>query len=106
MGYIYLFFIIFNTSLGQVFLKQHNINNNHIISLYLIVGILLLISVPILTYLALNYLPFNIVFLSDSLSIVSVILLSSIFLDETISNNKILGSVLVISGMLLFGCLL
>jgi len=98
MGYLYLSLAIFGTSIGQLLLKKHNMQNSKI-STYLIFALLLLVSVPIFIYLSLIYISFTIVFLSDLISIIIIVILSGIFLNESISNKKILGIVFIVLGI-------
>ena len=54
IGYLYLTMAVFGTSVGQLLLKKHNMQNNKLSS-YLFFALLLLVSVPIFTYLSLQY---------------------------------------------------
>jgi drug/metabolite transporter (DMT)-like permease len=98
IGYLYLTLAIVGTSFGQLLLKKHSTIQKKI-TLYLFFSILLLISVPFLIYLSLMYISFAIVFLSDALSIILVVIISSIFLNESLNYTKIAGIILIVSGI-------
>jgi drug/metabolite transporter (DMT)-like permease len=89
---------VLGTSIGQLLLKKHNIQNNKL-SNYLFFALLLLVSVPIFIYLSLIYISFIIVFLSDALSIILVVTISNIFLKESLNKKKLIGIILIIVGM-------
>ena len=98
IGYLYLSLAIFGTSVGQLLLKKHNMQNSEI-STSLIFALLLLVSVPILIYLSLIYISFTIVFLADALSIIVVVIISNIFLSESLNRKKLIGIGLIIIGI-------
>ena len=99
-GYIFLLLLIIFTSFGQLFLKKHNMQNKKM-SYDLILSLLFLVSIPLLSYLSLIYLDFFIVFLSNSLAIVLVVLISNIFLKEHLTRKKVFGIVMILIGMLI-----
>ena len=98
IGYLYLGFAVFGTSIGQLLLKKYNMQNNRI-STYLIFALLLLVSVPVFIYLSLIYINFTIVFLADSISIILVVIISNIFLSESLNRKKLIGIGLIIIGI-------
>lgn len=99
MGYVYLMLAILSTSFGQLLLKKYNISSIKKISSILVVSILLLISVPVYTYLSLQYISFAIVFISDAISIVLVVVISNIFLKEYLNQKKLIGIVFILLGI-------
>lgn len=102
MGYLYLFCAIISTSFGQLLLKKYNCAlYKKIYSYDLIIAICLICSVPVFIFLSLKYLSFTIVFLSDALSIVLIVVISGIFLKENISLKKLLGVIFIIIGIFL-----
>jgi multidrug transporter EmrE-like cation transporter len=99
MGYVYLMLAILSTSFGQLLLKKYNIPSIKKIPSILVASILLLISVPVYIYLALQYISFAIVFISDAISIILVVVISRIFLKEYLNQKKIIGIVLILVGI-------
>jgi len=100
IGYLYLFFALLGISLGQVMLKKHSMQEKKI-SLYLVLSLILFIGVPIWTYLALQYIAFVFVFLSNALAISLVVLFSALFLNEKLNKHKILAIIFILLGILL-----
>jgi multidrug transporter EmrE-like cation transporter len=98
IGYLYLGMAIFATSIGQLLLKKHNMQDNKV-SNYLLLALFLLVSVPILIYLSLIYISFTIVFLADAISIILVVVVSKVFLSETLNYKKVIGISLIIVGI-------
>jgi len=99
MGYIYLTLAILSTSFGQLLLKKYNTSSGKKKSNKLIISILLLIGVPVYIYLALQHISFAIVFISNALSIILVVVISNIFLKEYLNQKKIIGIVFVLLGV-------
>jgi len=100
MGYLYLILAILGTSFGQIMLKKHSMQEKKI-SLYLLISLVLFISVPFFIYLSLLYINFIIVFLSDAISIIAIVILSSVLLNETIDKNKAYGIIFILMGMII-----
>jgi len=100
IGYIYLTLAVFGTSVGQLLLKQYNMQSKKI-TFGLLAALLLLVSVPLFKYLSLQYISFAIVFLIDAIVIALIVLLSKIVLNEYIRKKKILGIAFVILGILM-----
>jgi drug/metabolite transporter (DMT)-like permease len=101
IGYFYLTMAVLGTSIGQLLLKKHNLQNNKLSS-YLFFALLLLVSVPILTYLSLQYIDFIIVFLADALAISLIVFLSSMIIKDQINLKKLIGRFLIIVGIIMF----
>ena len=100
MGYLYLAFAIFGTSFGQIMLKKHSMQDKRI-SLYLVISLILFVSVPLWTYLSLQFISFSLVFLSDAIAISLVVIFSSLFLNEKLSKNKSLAILSILLGIIL-----
>lgn len=98
IGYLYLTLAIAGTSFGQLLLKKHGTHKQKMTP-YLFGSIVLLVSVPFFIYLSLMYISFAIVFLSDALAIMLVVIISNIFLNESLNYTKIAGILLIVSGI-------
>jgi uncharacterized membrane protein len=90
-------FAILSTSIGQLLLKKYNTNSKNYFILFFALG--LLVSIPIWIYFSLKYLSFIVVFISDSLSIVLIVILSNIFLKEKLDLSKFFGILFIIIGI-------
>lgn len=100
IGYLYLSFAIFGTSVGQLLLKKYNQQTKKI-TLGLLLSLSLLVSVPLFTYLSLQYIDFVIVFLADAVAISLIVLLSKLILNENLGLQKIIGIILILLGLIM-----
>ena len=100
LNYIFLTFAIFTTAFGQFFYKKYSLSHNY---KYFYLTIILFIVTPIFSYMALKKLPIDIVYMFTSLTILLVLLLSKIFLNEKIAPKTYIGVVFIILGVILYG---
>jgi len=96
MSYFFLALAILCTSLGQFFYKLFALNKK---KSFLLVTLFLFGGVPVFSYMALKGLGIDIVYLSTTVSIVIILILSKCFLGEKIDRQKIMGSFLIIVGI-------
>jgi uncharacterized membrane protein len=87
------------TAISQVFYKQFFVTKN---KLFLVLSLLFFASIPLLTYLSLKHISLDMVYLSTSLTIVMVTVLSITFLKEKINLAQILGILMIIIGLVIY----
>jgi multidrug transporter EmrE-like cation transporter len=99
VGYIYLTLAVLSTSFGQLLFKQNAPLLGKKVSTSLIISIFLLVSVPFYIYLSLQYINFAIVFLSDAISIIIIVVFSKFFLKEYLNSKKLIGIFFILIGI-------
>lgn len=104
MNNIYLLFPIMTLlgALGGYFFKKGADNLNGILSLFLnwrvYIGGVFYVSAAILNIVALKFLPYSIVLPLTAMTYIWTMFISKIALDEKITKNKIIGTILIILG--------
>lgn len=104
MNKIYLLFPIMTLlgALGGYFFKKGADNLNGILSLFLnwrvYIGGIFYVSAALLNIVALKFLPYSIVLPLTAMTYIWTMIISKIALDEKITKNKIIGTILIILG--------
>ncbi|MBN2618550.1 MAG: EamA family transporter [Spirochaetales bacterium] len=104
-----IFFIlsVFVASISQVLLKK-SANNTHssfireYLNPYVIIGYFLFFASTILAILGYKHLPLKFGPVLESLGYVFILILSIIFFNEKIGKNKIIGTLLIVLGIIIF----
>ncbi len=97
--YIFLTLALLSTAFGQVFYKYYFQAGRKV---WFLLAVSTFFSAAFFSFLALKKLTIDIVYMSTSITLVMVIILSRLWLNETIHKNKIIGSFLIISGIILY----
>jgi len=100
LNYIFLTFAIFTTALGQFFYKKYSLSHSY---KFFYLTIILFIVTPVFSYMALKKIPIDIVYMFTSLTILIVLFLSKIFLNEKIASKTYVGVIFIILGVILYG---
>ena len=100
-------FSIFIASISQILLKKSaNQTHQHRVSEYLNVYVLgaygLFFSSTLLTIMAYKQLPLSLGPILESLGYVFVLIMGSVFLNEKIQRNHIVGFVFIVVGIIIF----
>lgn len=98
-NYLYLFTAIIFTTVGHISYKLYFTKQN---LLYMIYTILCFMIVPYLSYKALIELTLDYVYMTTSINIILILISSRIFLDEKIYLNQIIGSLFIVTGIILY----
>jgi multidrug transporter EmrE-like cation transporter len=99
MDFLYLAGALIFTSTGQLLYKYYHKLNNKI---YLALTIVSFLLVPVFSYNALKELAIDTVYMSTSITIVMVLLGGAFLLKEKLSKRKIIGSVIIIIGVIIY----
>ncbi len=103
MNLILIIIIVILTSLGQVLLKKGANSKNHYIKIkYIILGYTVFIIIIWLSYLLMQVIPLKYFIVIMSLNYIAIMLSSKIFLNESISKRKIIGTLLIAIGIYIF----
>jgi multidrug transporter EmrE-like cation transporter len=97
--YIYLAIAITCTAFGQFYYKKYFISRK---SAYMLLALALFIPIPAFTYLALGRLSIDLVYISTSITILMVMLLSRFALNEKSSPRHWLGCLLIVLGVIAY----
>ena len=98
-SYLCLFAAIISTALGQFFYKKYALTSER--QYYLLTVCLFLIT-PVCSFFALKTIPIDIVYISTSLTIAFVVVLSRVFLNERINKRRYIGVGLILLGVLFY----
>lgn len=98
--YASLLLAIMATAFGQFYYKKYSLSKQ--IS-FLVLAIVMFISAPVFSYLALKELSIDTVYMFTSLTILVVIGLSKYYLNEKIDRQKVIGILLILIGIIFYG---
>lgn len=98
-NYLFLLGAILSTAFGQVFYKKYTTSRNQI---YLITTVSLFVLAPIFSYIALQNISIDVVYVFTALTVFIVMLLSKFFLKEVIKKKTFQGVFLVLLGIVLY----
>lgn len=97
--------IIF-TSIGQLFLKLGTVNRKESVRLFInpftVTGYLSILSVTVFTVLALKDVNLKVLYAFMALSYILLLILSKIVLNEPLTKNKILATLIIFAGVIIF----
>jgi len=101
MGFSYLFLTcaIFSTAFGQVFYKMYTRDYNNI---HFVITISLFLFSTIFSFMALQKISIDVVYVCTALTVFIVMLLSKFFLKEDIKKKTFQGVFLVLFGVVLY----
>lgn len=99
LSHLYLILMVFVTAAGQISYKLY-FRRRHFPTLVLAVAFFLL--AVFFSYLSQRGLPMDTVYMTSSMNIVMVLLGSSLLLGEKLTKPQIIGSALIISGIILY----
>lgn len=99
VSYFCLFAAIIATALGQFFYKKYALSNER---QYYILTVFLFLITPVCSFFALKTIPMDIVYISTSLTISFVVVLSRVFLNERINKRRYFGIGLILLGVLFY----
>lgn len=104
MIFILVTAVIFLTTAGQILLKKaalglHHTGKEHA---YILLGYILFFIAVICSYILLKYIPMKFFTIIMSLNYVTVMFASAFFLDERLSSHKLIGTMLVGIGIIVF----
>lgn len=111
-GYLFLLIMVILTSMAQFFIKKasHHLildggTRGFICSLFSInnlIGATLTLLAPVFYILALRHLPLSTAYIFSSLNVVSVTLIGHFAFREPLPKIRIVGVILIVSGILCF----
>jgi len=90
---------VLTTALGQFFYKKFALNKKKI---YLIISVSLFAMVPLFNFIALKEISIDIVYMSTSLTIILVIFLSKVFLNEKVDIKLYSGVLIILLGIIIY----
>ena len=90
---------VLTTALGQFFYKKFALNKKKI---YLIISVSLFAIVPLFNFIALKEISIDIVYMSTSLTIILVIFLSKVFLNEKVDIKLYSGVLIILLGIIIY----
>ena len=98
------FSIIFLTAIGQILLKKgaNKQDGNLLLNGFVISGYITLLLTVVLSYYLMKVIPMKYFTVIMSASYVVVMVGARIYLDETITRDRLLGTTLIASGILVF----
>lgn len=99
-GFLFLLSAILSTALGQFFYKIFALNKK---KYFFYLTILMFVLIPFFSMLSLKYYSVDVVYMFTALTILLVVLLSKLFLNEVIRKNQAIGIVFIILGVVLYG---
>lgn len=111
MEYTFLLIMILFTVTGQLLIKKasseveiniKSLKLKNLINFWFLSGVLVTFCAPIFYFLALKKIDLSTAFAFSSLNYVLIMAASAIFFKEKISVNKIIGTLIIVIGVLLF----
>lgn len=99
LAYSCLFMAIMSTAFGQVFYKKYSLNKKRV---YLALTLGFFLINPVLSFLALQKISVDIVYVSTSLTILTVAVLSRIFLGEIMPSRSWAAIAIIVAGVLIY----
>ncbi len=99
LSYFCLFVAVTSTALGQFFYKKYMISLN---KQYYLLAIFLFLITPLCSFIALKNIAIDMVYISTSLTILFVIVLSRIFLKEQVGKRRYVGIGFILLGVVLY----
>lgn len=99
-SYLSLGVAILSTALGQFFYKKFSLRKKY---KYYIIAIVLFLLAPIFSFIALQNISIDIVYMFTSLTILLVLLFSRFFLKEDIDLKTYYGILSIIIGVIAYG---
>jgi len=104
MELLFSFFIVLLTTAGQILLKKGAIyHHKRIKSLQFIgLGYLFFVITIVFSYLLMNLIPMKYFTVIMSLNYVTVMFGASIFLEERLEKKKVIGTIIVTFGIMVF----
>jgi drug/metabolite transporter (DMT)-like permease len=111
MEYYYLIIMVCLTVAGQllikvasskVTLKRSELNFKTLSNPWLVSGVAITFAAPVFYFLALKKIDLSIAFAFSSLNYALVMIASSVFFKEKLSFNKVIGTLIIVAGILLF----
>ena len=100
LSYFALFIAVFCTALGQFFYKKFSLTRN---KKYYLLTIILFLLTPCFSFIALQNISIDIVYIFTALTIFIVIFLSRFFLKEKISTRIYIGIFFILIGVIIYG---
>lgn len=100
LSYFSLFSAVLATAFGQFFYKKYALTSH---KAFYYATILLFLLTPIASFLALQNIPVDVVYIFTSLTIFIVLLLSKYFLAENIPFRTYTGVTLIVIGVIVYG---
>jgi multidrug transporter EmrE-like cation transporter len=106
IAHLYIAACIMLTGIGQLFLKMGAKNKknpgNIFLNPFTLIGYLLILSATVFTVLALKTVDLKVLYALMALNYIVLLALSKIILDESITVNKFIATVLVFTGVVIF----
>jgi len=99
LSYFSLFLAVLCTAFGQFFYKKFALTKDR---KYYIFTIILFLLIPIFSFLSLQNISIDIVYIFTALTIFIVMVLSRIFLDERINITTYIGVALILIGVIIY----
>lgn len=100
LSYFSLIAAILCTAVGQFFYKKFSLTKNR--KYYLLTMTLFLLT-PVFSFIALQNIPIDIVYIFTSLTILIVLILSGLFLKEKIMPRVYIGVFFILIGVIIYG---
>ncbi|MBL4652456.1 MAG: EamA family transporter [Flavobacteriales bacterium] len=97
--YLYLLCALVFTTTGQLLYRHYHNTKKH---LFLLLTLISFILVPFFSYKSLIGLSIDVVYMATSITIVFVLLGGRVLLKEELSKHQILGSILIILGIVIY----
>lgn len=98
-AYIYISLSVILTAAGQITFKTYSTSNKKAL---LLLSLVLFLSVPILNFLSLKSLSIDAVYIANSLTILLVVALSKLYLNEPINRKALVGCLAIAAGVILY----
>lgn len=99
LPYIFLFMAILSTALGQVFYKKHTLSKS---VQYLVLTLGFFLITPVFSFFALQKISVDIVYVSTSLTILTVAVFSRFLLGEIIPARSWLAIAIIVTGVVIY----
>lgn len=99
MAIVFLVMAIFCASAGQVLYKAFTSNRKYS---FLALTIALFLLTPLFSYLALKELTIDIVYVATSMNSIIILLMTSLFLRESVTTKQYLGAIITTVGVAVY----
>lgn len=94
--------LLIKVASSKVTLKRGELTFKTLTNPWLVSGVLVTFTAPVFYFLALRKIDLSIAFAFSSLNYALVMIASSIFFKEKLSFNKIIGTIIIVAGIILF----
>ncbi|MFC2150176.1 EamA family transporter [Calditrichota bacterium] len=109
MGYVYLALMVILTTAGQMFAKKASVSLrirtpwSVFKDVYFLYSFLCIVTVPFFVNMALDYFELSFVFAFTGVHYIAVPALGHLIFKEHISRKQLIGMLLIVGGVALFG---